>query len=69
MPAAAVAAAVNSKLDGMSTVSGKFDIFSVCFSSSVASNGSGFVGLGLETLRESSFADDDDPPAVAPFAG
>jgi hypothetical protein len=69
MPAAAVAAAINSKFDGMSTVSGKFDILSDCLSSSVTSNGSGFAGLGLARFTESSFADDEDPPAVAPFVG
>ena len=51
IPAAAVAAAINSKFDGMSTVSGKFDILSLCLSSSVVSKGSGFGGLGLGRSR------------------
>ena len=51
MPVAVVAAAVNSKFDGTSTVRGKFDIFSFCLSSSVASKGSGFGSLGLGRSR------------------
>lgn len=69
MPAAAVAAAINSKFDGMSTVNGRFDILSVCLSSSVVSKGSGFGDLGLGRFRESSFAVDEEPPAAATFVG
>lgn len=47
MPAAAVAAAINSKFDGTSTVRGKFDIFNFRLSSSVISKGRGFGSLGL----------------------
>ena len=51
MPAAAAAAAINSKFDGTSTVRGKFDIFSFCLSSSLVSKGSGFGSLGLGRSR------------------
>lgn len=51
MPAAAVAAAINSKFDGMSTVSGKLDILSFRLSSSVVAKGSGFGSLGLGRSR------------------
>lgn len=69
MPAAAVAAAMNSKFDGTSTVRGKFDIFSFRLSSSVVSKGRGFWSLGLGRSRWSSFADDEEHPAVVPFVG
>ena len=67
--AAVVAAAINSMFDGTSTVSGRFDIVSFCLSSSTVSKGSGLGSLGLGRSRRSSFADDDEPPAVAPFVG
>ena len=69
IPVAAVAAATNLKFVGMSTVSGKFDNLSVWPSSSLVSKGSGFDSLGLGRPRESSFADEEEPPAAPPFAG
>ena len=69
IPAAAVAAAMNSKFGGTSTVSGRFDIFNLCLSSSVVSKGSGFGSLGLGRSRRSSFADDEEHPAAVPFVG
>lgn len=69
MPAAAVAAAMNSKFDGTSTVRGKFDICNFRLSSSVVSKGRGFGSLGLGRSRWSSFADDEEHPAAVPFVG
>ena len=68
-PATAAAAATNPKVDGMSTISGKFDSLSLRLSSTVVSKGSGFDGPSLGRSKQSLFADEEEPPVEDRLGG